>query len=590
MEATPGDPKPRVERDVPMQTRDGVTLYADIYFPEGDGPFPTMIIRTPYDKSSQVYADGQTMTRHLIHTRYFPQHGYVVVSQDTRGRWQSGGEFYPYVDDAHDGYDTVEWAAAQPWCNGRVAIVGKSYMGLVQYLAAIENPPHLSAAAPMSAPISYFENCVYRRGVFELGWQLSYVIGLARDIAIRMGGAEGAARLAYLNSFLENPAIRFGKLKPEEYRHLPLRDWSDRLARDAPYLRDLLENWVDGDYWRRMDARPRAADIKVPMLHVGSWFDPFLVDTTEMFTRIRAEAEPEVARRQQMVIGPWTHIFGSRIAGQVDYGPEAELDIDALELRWYDHWMKDQDTGMMEEAPVRIFVMGANRWRAEQEWPVARTRYTPLYLHSGGNANSRDGDGRLAFDAPGAQPPDHFTFDPDDPVPTCGGTTLLAFGGDAGSCDQALVETRRDVLVYTSEPLAEELEVTGPVRMNLFAATSAPDTDFMVKLVDVRPDGTAFNVADGVIRARFRNSLEQPTLVTPGDVVEYHIDMWSTSHLFKAGHRIRIDITSSDFPRYDRNPNTGHDFGIDSILQKAEQTIFHDVHRASHIILPILRD
>jgi putative CocE/NonD family hydrolase len=463
-------------------------------------------------------------------------------------------------------------------------------MGLVQYLAAVEKPPHLAAAAPMSAPISYFENCVYRRGVFELGWQLSYIIGLARDIAIRMGGAEGERRLQYLNQFLENPAIRFGKLKMAEFSHMPLRDWIDRLAEDAPYVRDLIENWKDGAYWHKMDARPRAADINVPMLHVGSWFDPFLVDTTEMFKRIRAEAPDDVARNQRMLIGPWTHIFGSRIAGQVDFGPEAALDIDELELRWYDHWMKDKDTGLLEEAPVKLFVMGANRWRHEHEWPITRTRYMPMYLGSDGRANSRNGDGRLSFDKPGAQAPDNYVYDPADPVPTCGGTTLLAHGGDAGSCDQGIVEERQDVLVYTSDILTQPIEVTGPVSLRLFAATSAPDTDFMAKLVDVRPDGSAFNVADGVIRARFRQSLDQPSLVQPGAIIEYEIDMWSTAHLFQTGHRIRLTITSSDFPRYDRNPNTGHDFGVDAAedMVNARQTIYHDAQHASHLLLPVI--
>lgn len=580
----------KVEFDVPMQTRDGVTLRSDIYRPDAEGTFPVMIIRTPYDKSMQVYADGKTMSRHLLHTRYFPQRGYVVVAQDTRGRWQSEGEFYPYIWDAQDGYDTVEWAAKQPWSNGKVAIVGKSYMGLVQYLAAMEQPPHLVAGAPMSAPISYFENCVYRQGVFELGWQLSYIIGLARDIAIRMGGVEGEKRVAYLNQFLENPGIRFGKLKIEEFAHIPVRDWIDRLDVDAPYIRDLLDNWVDGDFWHKMDARPRAGDIKVPMLHVGSWFDPFLVDTTEMFNRIRAESGPEVAKNQRLLIGPWTHIFGSRIAGQVDFGPDAELDIDGLELRWYDHWMRGEDTGLMEEPPVKVFVMGANKWREEWEWPIARTQYTPLYLGSGGNANSRDGDGRLSFDKPGQETPDSYIYDPNDPVPTCGGTTLLAHGGDAGSCNQALVEQRHDVLVYTSEPVTEPLEVTGPVCLKLYASTAATDTDFMVKLVDVSPEGEAFNIADGVIRARFRNSLDKPTLVTPGEIIEYSIDMWSTSHMFLPGHRIRVSITSSDFPRYDRNANTGNDIGSDAVLLPTRQTIFHDSRYPSHIVLPVIPD
>jgi putative CocE/NonD family hydrolase len=584
-----GEWKVKVERDLPMLTRDGVTLYSDVYRPDAEGKFPVLIVRTPYDKSMQVYTDGATPTLHLAHTRYFPQRGYIVVAQDTRGRWKSEGDFYPYVWDAADGYDTVEWAAKLPWSNGKVAIVGKSYMGLVQYLAAPENPPHLVASAPMSAPISYYENCVYRRGVFELGWQLSYIIGLARDQALRMGGAEGARRLAYLNSYLANPAVRFSKLKPEGFAHLPVRDWIDKLSEDAPYLRDFIAHWVDGEFWHKIDARRRAGDIKVPMLHVGSWFDPFLVDTTEMFNRVRAEAaSAEIARSQRMIIGPWTHRYGVRSAGQVDFGPNAELDIDALELRWYDHWLKGIDTGLLEEPPVKVLVMGTNVWREEWEWPLARTQYTPIYLSSGGRANSLDGDGFLTFEQPGQQTPDNYVYDPNDPVPTCGGTTLLSMGGDAGACDQREVERRSDVLCYTSAPLANQLEVTGPVTLKLYAATSATDTDFNAKLVDVHPDGSAFNIADGVIRARFRESLEHPTLVSPGEIVEYTVDMWSTAHVFLPGHRIRLDVTSSDFPRYDRNPNTGHDFGADTDLEVARQTIFHDSRYPSHVVLPVI--
>lgn len=583
--------KVKRERDLPMQTRDGVTLYADVYRPDAEGTFPVLIIRTPYDKSQQVYSDGVTPTLHLAHTRYFPQRGYVVVVQDTRGRWKSDGDFYPYVFEAADGYDTVEWAAQLPWSNGKVAIVGKSYMGLVQYLAAPLRPPHLVAGAPMSAPVSHFENCIWRRGVFELGWQLSYVIGLARDQAIRLGGQEAMDRLAYLNEFLDDATVRFSKLKLEEYAHLPVRDWASRLAEDAPYLRDLIEHCVDGPFWHELDVRRKAADIDVPLLHVGSWFDPFLVDSTEMFTRIRAEAKrPEVARAQMLMIGPWTHVYGVRNAGQLDFGPHAELDINELELRWYDHWLKGIDTGLLDEPPVRVFVMGSNTWRHEWEWPIARTEYTPVYLSSGGQANSSAGDGRLTFEPPGDQSPDTFVYDPNDPVLTCGGTTLLSLGDTAGACDQREVQDRNDVLVYTTDQLTEPLEVTGPVVLRLYAATSAPDTDFTAKLIDVHPDGRAYNVADGIVRARFRESLESPTPVSPGEVVEYEIDMWSTSHMFLPQHCIRLTVTSSDFPRYDRNPNTGRAWGTDTTVEVAQQTIFHDALRPSHLVLPIIPD
>jgi putative CocE/NonD family hydrolase len=404
-----------------------------------------------------------------------------------------------------------------------------------------------------------------------------------------MGGAEGVERLAYLNAYLDDPAVRFSKLKPDEFAHLPIRDWIGRLSDDAPYLRDLIDHWVDGPFWHKLDVRRRAADIRTPMFHVGSWFDPFLVDTTEMFTLVRAQATNEdVARAQMMMIGPWTHVYGVRNAGQLDFGPEAELDTSELELRWFDHWLKGIDTGMLEEPPVRVFVMGKNSWRQEWEWPLARTRYTPCYLSSRGHANSSNGDGRLTFEPPGEEAPDNYVYDPRHPIPTCGGTTLLSLGDAAGACDQRRVETREDMLVYTSEPLTEPLEVTGPVVLKLYAATSAPDTDFTAKLVDVHPDGSAYNIADGVIRARFRESLEKPRLVTPGETVQYTVDMWSTSHAFLPGHRIRLDVSSSDFPRFDRNPNTGQDFGTDTRLEVAKQTIFHDSRYPSHLVLPVI--
>jgi putative CocE/NonD family hydrolase len=572
-----------------MRTRDGVLLYSDVYRPDAEGRFPVLVLRVPYDKGQELYADGRTPTLHLAHTRYFPQHGYVVVAQDTRGRWKSEGEFYPYRYDAADGYDTVEWAAGLPWSNGQVAMVGKSYMGLVQYLTAPERPPHLRAAAPMSAPISYFENCVWRRGVFELGWQLSYVIGLARDQAMREGGAAGEEALARLDSYLLDPAVRFSKLRAEEFGHLPLLDWVDRLSEDAPYLRDLMEHWVDGPFWHKLDVRGRAGEIETPMFHVGSWYDPFLVDTTEMFTRVRAHAKSdEVARAQKMMIGPWTHQYGTRRAGAMDFGPEAELDVSEMELRWYDHWLKGIDTGLLDEPSVRVFVMGKNAWRSAEEWPVPGTQFTAMYLSSGGRANSGAGDGRLTFSPPGEEPSDTYVYDPDEPVPTRGGTTLLSLGDEAGVCDQRDIEERRDVLVYTGEALTAPLEVTGPVSLKLFAASSAPDTDFMAKLIDVHPDGSAYNVADGVIRARFRSSLERPTLINPGEITQYTVDLWSTSHMFMPGHRVRLDLTSSDFPRYDRNPNTGHDFGRDTSLRTARQTIFHDGRYPSHLLLPVI--
>jgi putative CocE/NonD family hydrolase len=573
--------KVAVERHLAMRTRDGIALYADIYRPDAPGRFPVLVCRTPYDKSQELA---------LTEKDYFPPRGYVLVVQDTRGRFSSEGEFHPFVEEADDGYDTIEWAATLPWSNGVVGTVGQSYLGLVQYFAAPTRPPHLKAMCPVSGPVTYFQNCVYRRGIFELGWMLTYFAFMARNTLARKGLYEHEGPI--LDSYLARLDIPIAPFKEEAFRHLPISDWGERLAKGAPYFADYLHHWKDGAYWAATDLRNRCDHVAAPVLHVGSWYDAFQYDTLAMYTAMRDHAATSEARRgQRLIMGPWAHLMPysvptSRGTGDIDFGPEAKVELHAIQLRWFDQELKGIDTGMLEEPPVRIFVMGENRWRDESEWPLARTIYTKVFLHSRGGANSLAGDGSLSLAAPGGEEAaDRYNFDPADPVPTRGGTTL---GLPPGVFDQTRIEQRVDVLVYSGEALAEALEVTGPVSMKLFAASSAPDTDFMAKLIDVRPDGYAHNLAEGAVRARFRDSLSEPTPITPGKIYEYDIDMWSTSHVFKPGHRVRLEITSSNFPRYDRNPNTGHDFGIDTELRIAQQSIFHSASSASHLILPVI--
>jgi putative CocE/NonD family hydrolase len=327
------------------------------------------------------------------------------------------------------------------------------------------------------------------------------------------------------------------------------------------------------------------------MYHVTSWYDFVQGGTLAHYEAVRDHAmTPEARANQRLLIGPWAHIFPytvptSRGTGDIDFGPAAKIELHEIQLRWFDYWLKGMRSGILDEAPVKIFVMGENQWRDEREWPLARTRYTPWYLHSGGGANSDHGDGRLSPKPPAEEPTDRFVYDPDDPVATCGGNTLII---STGVQDQRPLEARRDVLVYTSEPLDAPLEVTGPIIVKLFAASNAVDTDFTAKLVDVRPDGYAQNIADGIIRARYRESTLRPMPLTPGTVYEFTIDLWATSHVFFAGHRLRIDIASSNFPRFDRNLNTGEDQATGTRRVKAEQTIFHDAPRPSHVILPII--
>ncbi|MGH7916981.1 MAG: CocE/NonD family hydrolase, partial [Candidatus Binataceae bacterium] len=568
-----------VEKNASMCTRDGVTLYADIYRPAASGNFPVLLVRTPYDKSAEIA---------LSEKDYFPPRGYVVVVQDTRGRHSSEGEFDPFVHEAEDGHDAIEWAAALPCSDGSVGTVGQSYLGLVQYFAAITRPPHLKAMCPVSGPVTYFENFAYRHGAFELGWVLAYFAFMARDTLMRKGLYQ--QERAALDGFVSYPDIPMAPLKRDAYRHLPLADWGERLKRGAPYLADYLRNWKYGPYWRRTDLRPHLGQVSAPMLHVGSWYDVFQYDTLTMYTGICQHARDERTRlRQRLVMGPWAHLLPysvptSQGTGEIDFGEEAKIELHAVQLRWFDHFLKHADDGILEEPPVRIFVIGDNRWRDEHEWPLARTKYTEVYLHSHGHANSLNGDGALSFDRPGEQTPDRYHYDPNDPVPTRGGTTL---GIRSGVFDQSEIEKRADVLVYTGPVLERDLEVTGPVSTRLFAASSAPDTDFTAKLVDVGAE-RAQNVAGGVIRARFRESLEAPSLITPDKVYAYDIDLWSTSYVFKAGHRIRLEISSSNFPHFDRNPNTGHDFGVDAETVVAHQTVFHDSRYPSHLVLPVI--
>ena len=585
MSANQSDPtyKVTVQRHLPMRTRDGITLYADVYRPDAPGKFPVLVCRTPYDKSQDLA---------LTEKDYFPPRGYALVVQDTRGRFSSEGDFYPFVHEALDGYDTIEWAATLPWSNGVVGTVGQSYLGLVQYYAAPTRPPHLKALCPVSGPVTYFQNCVYRRGVFELGWMLTYFTFMARNTLARKGIYDREGPI--LDNYIARPDIPISPLKADAFRHLPLSDWAERLGKGAPYFADYLKHWKDDSYWTETDLRNRCDTVAAPVLHVGSWYDAFQYDTLAMYTAMRDNAAtPEARRGQKLIIGPWAHLMPyavptSRGTGEIDFGPAAKIELHAIQLRWFDQHLKGLATGILEEPPVRLFVMGENRWRDESEWPLKRTSYTRVFLHSRGSANSSSGDGSLSLAAPSTdEAADNYIYDPTDPVPTCGGTAL---GLAPGVYDQGEIERRKDVLVYTGEPLADALEITGPVSMKLFAASSAPDTDFMAKLIDVRPDGYAHNLAEGVVRARFRESLSDPSPITPGKTYEYDIDMWATSHVFKRGHRVRLEITSSNFPRYDRNPNTGHDFGLDTDteLRPARQTILHLPGSASHLVLPVI--
>jgi putative CocE/NonD family hydrolase len=572
-----------IDRDVPMQTRDGVTLRADVYRPEGAGRFPVLLSRLPYDKAQR---------RRPGDIDVFVEHGYVVIMQDTRGRFASDGDAYtPLAWEANDGYDAVEWAARLPYADGKVGTMGQSYLGATQYLLAPTRPPHLKACFPASAPADFHQAWVYHTGgAFELGWQIPYAILMARDTIARKGLT--ATLLPELERALAPAATPWAPpLSREAYRRLPLLAWANLLEPVAAYVKDYLRQPAHGAAWHALDLERRHGEIDVPMFHVTSWYDIFLHGGLANFSGLRRHARTPAARAaQKLLVGPWAHLFPytsptSTGTGEIDFGPAALIDLHEIQLRWFDHWLKGIDTGLLDEPPVKIFVMGVDRWRDEHEWPLARTRYTPWYLHSGGAANTARGDGRLDPERPADEPPDRFVYDPDDPAPTRGGNTLIL---PMGVMDQRPVEARADVLVYTSAPLASALEVTGPLVVTLYAASSARDTDFTAKLVDVRPDGYAQNLADGIVRARYRDSRETPSLLAPGEVTRFTIDLWATSHVFQPRHRLRLEVSSSNFPRFDRNLNTGEDQATATRMETARQTVFHDERYASHVVLPVI--
>lgn len=546
----------RLETNVPAKMRDGTVLRADILRPDTNGRFPAILYRTPYGKDA-VWREGELPTR-------LARAGYVAIVQDVRGRYASDGDFDPYRQELTDGYDSVEWAAGLPYSDGNVGMAGLSYPGAVQWLAAGESPPHLKAIIPAMC-FSSSRHFFYTGGAFDLSWISWIYRSIAPDIRKRRN----------LDGPINWEATRrlWAKGKDAWLRHLPLRDLPV-LEDVAPFYYEWLAHPDDGPYWDFANVEAKYDRIRVPALNLSGWHD-------EGYGPIGAVRNFNGTLRNgsRLIIGPWTHgapSLTSTREGELDFGPNAGLDYPALLLRWYDRWLKGIENGVDKEAPVKLFVMGDNVWRDEKEWPLERTRFTSYYLGS---------DGRLSTNTPSAgEKSDSFTYDPLDPV-------VDPRGGTLGPFDQSSLESRSDVLVYTTEPLDRDIEVTGPIEAEIWASSSAKDTDFFVRLLDVYPDGKAYNLMSPtleVLRARYRNDESRPELLTPGKVERFRLRQMMTSNVFKAGHRIRVHITSSFFPHLDRNPNTGHPFGVDAETQKANQIIHHDSEFPSRLILPVI--
>ncbi|HEY7030500.1 MAG TPA: CocE/NonD family hydrolase [Thermomicrobiales bacterium] len=578
----------RVDRDVPVEVRDGTILYADVYRPADDARHPVLLQRTPYNKELATLAPVQTDALRAV------ARGYAVVIEDARGRYRSEGQFNPFYQEIEDGYDTVEWCAAQPWSDGNVGMYGTSYVGAVQWLAAISQPPSLKAIIPTFTASDYYEGWTYQGGAFQWGFMCNWILPFvtSADLLRRQAADPIPDFEAVVDRLID--AIDH---MDETVKILPLTDvpvgrgWS-------PYFFEWLSHPSRGPFWQAVSIQDRHGQVRVPALNVGGWYDIFLDGTLRNFTGVREKgATPEARNGSRLLLGPWTHTTPPLApSGNVDFGVRAgqgvsplSLDVDGEYLRFFDRWLRGIDNGIDREPPVRLFVMGESVWRDEEEWPLARTRFTHFFLRSGGDANSIDGDGMLSQEEPGGERPDVYLYDPFHPVPTVGGQ-LCCYPSQLapGAFDQRAVEQRMDVLVFKTAPLEQDIEVTGPVTLTLWAATSAPDTDFTAKLVDVYPDGHARNLTDGIIRARYRQGTDLPRPIAPGEVYDYQIDLWATSNLFRRGHRIALEVSSSNFPRFDRNPNTGAELGADAELRPALQSIYHDREHPSRLTLPIV--
>jgi uncharacterized protein len=560
-----------LERAVTVPMRDGVILHADVYRPKADGRFPVLLERTPYDKRNSADFAFKAAA-----------HGFVAIVQDVRGRFTSEGEWYTFRHESADGYDTVEWAATLPYSNGKVGMWGGSYVGATQMLAAIAHPPHLSGICPVVTASNYHDGWTYQGGAFEQWFNQSWTSGLAQDtlnhtVVKNTNAVRGAWTLPLTN--------------------YPLFNFSDpsavpvSTAALAPYFLDWLAHPNYDEYWKQLSIEEHYADITVPVLHVVAWYDIFQGGSLRNYIGIKAHGGSEAARRgQHLYVAIGGHAGDGRKIGDVDFGEAAaEYNEDDLTLKWYQYLFQ----GVQNEfagKPVKIFVMGANQWREEDDWPLARAQSTKYFLHSIKNANSLRGDGSLSTAAPRSEPSDHYVYDPLNPAPTIGGPLCCDSPHLApGPKDQRAVEARDDVLIYTTPGFVQDTEVTGPVSLELFAQSSAVDTDFEAKLVDVAPDGFAQNLTEGIIRARYRNSQEKPELMNPGQIYKFVIDLWSTSNVFLKGHALRLEISSSNFPRFDRNLNTGEAQAWAQKYVSARNTIYHDAEHPSALIVPIVK-
>lgn len=568
-----------LERGVPVPLRDGTILMADVYRPDDDAQHPVLMQRLPYDRTLGLLAWLSADPTKLA------QAGYAVVFQDVRGRFGSAGEFVPYAGEGPDGYDSIQWAASQPWSNGAVGMYGPSYLGGVQWLAAAEGPSALGAIAPAMSPVDLGDLHMHRGGALQLGLAAAWhMISVAPHQLLRKLASDIPQLMAELPGLIADIDGLDELVKRVPLTPFPALD--DRAGGLTPWLAEML---TDESVARTQEAGPLHERVAVPAMHIAGWYDLLLQSELDQFVAMKSRAATEEARRlTRIIVGPWAHPppgFVNQV-GDIDFGFRASgmlldlrEDLTALHRRWFDARLRGIASGIDEEPPVKLFVMGTNRWRSEDAWPLARARAQRWHVH---------GDGTFSERPPADAEPSVFTLDPDDPVPTVGGNLLMTSKYVRGPRDQAVVEQRSDVLTFTSEVLTQALEVTGRVRFVCWVAADTVDTDVVARLCDVHPDGRSYNVVDGILRLRFRDGLANPTPLTPGEVVKVEIDLWSTCQVFMPGHRLRLQVRASDFPRYDRCPGNGESSGTAKQILPQRNRLFHDPQRPSHVELPVV--
>ena len=573
-----------IERDVDIPMSDGTVLRGDIYRPDDTAGHPVLVQRTPYDKTFFPF------TWAVLDPTKMAVAGYAVVISDVRGRFASEGSFSPYVHEADDGHDTIEWAAGQPWSDGNIGTYGVSYMGQAQWLAASTRPPALRAIATVTSPNDAHNDLVHRGGALCLGVLASWsMITIAPRELVR-GAAGNPSFLADVVGLVDDIDALDKPL-----RTLPLVPFAPLRRGGKGSIMPMFEEDVRAEVrtqrHEQMSSSHRHHRIEVPALQLAGWYDLCLQPDLDHFTAMRECAATADARRlTRILVGPWAHALFGGTVGMVDFGMRANgilldlrEDLTGLHRRWFDARLRGMPTGIDDEPPVKLFVMGRNRWRTEDEWPLRRARTESWYPTSGGGLS------RSALPSGGdAAEPAVFALDPDDPVPTTGGNLLMHTAYLRGPVEQSRVEARPDVLVFTSEPVAEDYEVTGRVTFVAYVAAETVDTDVVATLCDVWPDGRSYNVVDGIRRLRFRESLSEPSPATPGEVYRVEVDMWSTCYVFQPGHRLRLQVTASDFPRYDRCPGTGESSATATRVLPQRNRLFLDAARRSRLELPVV--